>query len=264
MSKNIMLSFDTEEYDVPREHGVEITMDESMKVSRFGTTRILDCLKECGVRATFFCTTNFATNAPDIIRRIIDEGHEVASHGCDHFEPKPEHVILSKQKLEADFGIQIKGYRQPRMFPVNLQVLKQQGYVYNASLNPAFIPGRYMHLTTPRTSFMEEGLLQIPASVSPWFRIPMFWLALHNFPLWFYKALLHRIVGHDGYFNTYFHPWEFFPLGEHPEWKMPWIIRHHAGYDMYDRLKSVILDCKSRGYDFITYNEFAETRLNRK
>ena len=121
-----------------------------------------------------------------------------------------------------------------------------------------------MHLTTPRTSFMEEGLLQIPASVSPWFRIPMFWLALHNFPLWLYKALLHRIVGHDGYFNTYFHPWEFFPLGEHPEWKMPWIIRHNAGTDMYDRLKSVILDCKSRSYDFITYNEFAETRLNRK
>ena len=158
----------------------------------------------------------------------------------------------------------MKGYRQPRMFPVDLQVLKREGYVYNASLNPAFIPGRYMHLTTPRTSFMEEGILQIPASVSPWLRIPLFWLALHNFPLWLYKALIHRIVGHDSYFNTYFHPWEFFPLGEHPEWKLPWIIRHHAGNDMYERLRSVILDCKSRGYEFITYNEFAETRLNRK
>ena len=71
-----MLSFDTEEYDVPREHGVEITMDESMKVSRFGTTRILDCLKECGVRATFFCTTNFASNEHDIMRRMIEEGSE--------------------------------------------------------------------------------------------------------------------------------------------------------------------------------------------
>ncbi|MBR5716462.1 MAG: polysaccharide deacetylase family protein [Bacteroidales bacterium] len=264
MSKKIMLSFDTEEYDVPREHGVEITMNESMKVSGYGTTRILDCLKECGVKATFFCTTNFATNAPDIIRRIIDEGHEVASHGCDHFQPKPEHVILSKQMLEADFGIQIKGYRQPRMFPVDLQELKRQGYVYNASLNPAFIPGRYMHLNTPRTSFMEEGLLQIPASVSPWLRIPMFWLALHNFPLWLYKKLLHRIVSHDDYFNTYFHPWEFYPLGEHPEYKMPYIIRHNAGQSMYERLKSVILDCKSRGYEFITYCEFSEEKIQQR
>ena len=41
-------------------------------------------------------------------------------------------------------------------------------------------------------------------------------------------------------------------------------MEDHAGNDMYDRLKSVILDCKSRGYEFITYNEFAETNLNRK
>ena len=32
MKYKIMLSFDTEEYDVPREHGVEITMDQSIKV----------------------------------------------------------------------------------------------------------------------------------------------------------------------------------------------------------------------------------------
>lgn len=261
MNYKIMLSFDTEEYDVPREHGVEIKMEESMKVSRYGTNRILDCLKECGVKATFYCTTNFADNAPDVIQRILNEGHEVASHGCDHWQPKPEHVILSKQRLESDFNLKIKGYRQPRMFHVDLAELHRQGYVYNASLNPAFIPGRYMHLSMPRTCFMEEEVLQIPASVSPWFRIPMFWLALHHFPLWFYKWMLHRIVKHDGYFNTYFHPWEFYPLGEHPEYKMPYIIRHHAGQDMYDRLKAVILDCKKRSYSFLTYSEFAEEKM---
>ena len=73
----ILLSFDTEEFDVPREHGVDFPLDEAMKVSVYGTNRILDCLKKNGVKATFFCTSNFAENAPEVMRRIMDEGHEV-------------------------------------------------------------------------------------------------------------------------------------------------------------------------------------------
>lgn len=42
----ILLSFDTEEFDVPREHGVDFPLDEAMKVSVYGTNRILDCLKK--------------------------------------------------------------------------------------------------------------------------------------------------------------------------------------------------------------------------
>lgn len=44
----ILLSFDTEEFDVPREHGVDFPLDEAMKVSVYGTNRILDCLKKNG------------------------------------------------------------------------------------------------------------------------------------------------------------------------------------------------------------------------
>ena len=53
----ILLSFDTEEFDVPREQGVDFSLEEGMKVSVLGTNRILDCLKENGVKATFFCTS---------------------------------------------------------------------------------------------------------------------------------------------------------------------------------------------------------------
>ena len=92
----ILLSFDTEEFDVPREHGVDYdTLKEGMEVSKYGTNRILDCLEECGVRGTFFCTTNFATHAPEVMQRIINGGHEVAAHGCDHWNPKADDVINS-------------------------------------------------------------------------------------------------------------------------------------------------------------------------
>ena len=92
----ILLSFDTEEFDVPREHGVNFSLEEGMKVSVVGTNRILDCLKTNGVHATFFCTANFVTNAPDVMKRIISEGHEVACHGVDHWNPQPTDVEKAK------------------------------------------------------------------------------------------------------------------------------------------------------------------------
>ena len=66
----ILLSFDTEEFDVPREHGVDFPLDEAMKVSVYGTNRILDCLKKNGVKATFFCTSNFAENVPTALTSL--------------------------------------------------------------------------------------------------------------------------------------------------------------------------------------------------
>lgn len=97
----ILLSFDIEEFDVPLEHGVVYdSLKEGMEESRYGTNKILECLKECGVKGTFFCTTNFASHAPEEIERIIDEGHEIASHGCNHWNPKPSDVIESKKYLK--------------------------------------------------------------------------------------------------------------------------------------------------------------------
>ena len=97
----ILLSFDTEEFDVPREHGVDFSLAEGMKVSVIGTNRILDSLKANRVRATFFRTVNFVANAPDVMKRIISEGHEVACHGVDHWNPQPSDVEKSKKEIEA-------------------------------------------------------------------------------------------------------------------------------------------------------------------
>ena len=254
----ILLSFDTEEFDVPREHGVDYSLEEGMQVSVTGTNRILDVLQRNGVRATFFCTGNFAEHAPEVMKRIMDERHEVACHGVDHWRPADTDFARSKEIVERITGRTVYGYRQPRMFPVLESEIRRVGYRYNSSLNPAFIPGRYMHLTEPRTWFMKDGVMQIPASVTPWLRFPLFWLSLHNLPQWLYHWLTRRTLSRDGYFVTYFHPWEFYELKEHPELKMPFIIRNHSGQQMMERLDSLIKMLKGRGHEFITFNEFVD------
>ena len=258
----IYLSFDTEEFDVPREYGVEYdTIKEGMHVSQYGIEHILQILNEESIKATFFCTSNFVLNATDLVRRMQREGHEIASHGCDHWEPKLDDAKLSKKIIEDKIGVLVDGYRQPRMFAVDNNELANCGYRYNASLNPTFIPGHYSHLRVSRIPWVENGVVQIPTSVSLHLRIPMFWLALHHFPMKTYLLLMKRIVDHDNGFNTYFHPWEFYPLNDHPEFKLPYFKRRKAGMEMEQRLKQVIDFAKEQGYKFGTYTEYANEIL---
>lgn len=257
-TKYVMLSFDTEEFDIPREQGKTIPDEEQIRVSKEGIFRVLDVLKEKQVRATFFCTTKLLLGAPEIGERIIEEGHEMASHGCDHGNPQPQHVIESKKVLEKTFKVKIRGYRQPRMFAVDDKMLKKEGYEYNSSINPAFIPGRYMHLSVSRTPFMKDDILQIPASVTPRFRFPLFWLSAHHLPMELYIALVKRTLHHDGFFNTYFHPWEFYKILGVPEYGVSYIIGHNAGKPMVQRLTRLIEALQADGAEFITYAEFVQ------
>ncbi len=252
----ILLSFDTEEFDVPREHGVDFTLEEGMKVSVEGTHRILDVLKQHQVCATFFCTGNFAEHAPEVMKRIMDEGHEVACHGVDHWQPQESDVTQSKKIVERVTGRTVYGYRQPRMFSVSDKAITEAGYKYNSSLHPAFIPGRYMHLTAPRTPFYKGQLLEIPASVTPYFRLPVFWLACHHYPQWLYQRLCRWTLRHDGQFVIYFHPWEFVDLHANPDWKIPYIISRHTGEEMLHRLGNLIRTFKEEHATFGTYIEF--------
>ena len=160
----VLLSFDTEEFDVPREHGVDISLDESMAVSVKGTNRILDILKECGVRATFFCTVTFAEHAPQVMQRIMAEGHEVASHDLNHWKPQPGDAVRAKVALEQLCARPVLGYRQPRMQPVDTDELKNAGYRYNSSMHPTMIPGP----PAPNMAALP-GIPSLPlASLSSW------------------------------------------------------------------------------------------------
>lgn len=257
----ILLSFDIEEFDVPREHGVELSMEEQVRISVAGSHALLDVLKKNQVRATLFCTANFAQHAPEIIQRILSEGHELASHGYYHWTFEPADLKKSKDALEALAGVRVRGYRQARMMPVPEAEIYKAGYSYNTSLNPTFIPGRYMHLGASRTYFMKEGVLQIPASVTPIIRFPLFWLSCHSLPFGLYRWLCRRTLRHDGYLVTYFHPWEFYELNDHPELNLPFIVRNNSGRAMVDRLDRWISYFKQEGAEFITYSEFTDSTL---
>lgn len=252
----ILLSFDIEEFDMPFEYGKDISFEEQMEISIRGTQIILDLLDKHQIKATFFSTVVFAQNAEAIIERIKNSGHEIASHGYYHSKFEIEHLKSSKTALEKITNQEIKGYRMARMMPVDELEVEKAGYLYNSSINPTFLPGRYNNLNKPRTYFKESGVWQLPSSVSPLLRFPLFWLSFHNLPLNLYTWLAEITYRKDKYLNIYFHPWEFTNLSDKHKFGFPNYVSKHTGAQMIQRMDAFIQKLKDKNYNFHTIIDF--------
>jgi polysaccharide deacetylase family protein (PEP-CTERM system associated) len=114
----------------------------------FNTGRVLDLFANRRVRATFFCLGWVAERHPSLIKRIVAEGHELASHGYAHdrvtqFSPEQfrEDLRRSRGILEGISGCAVTGYRAPS-FSIGkrnawaLDVLASEGYRYSSSVAP--------------------------------------------------------------------------------------------------------------------------------
>ncbi|SEP37686.1 polysaccharide deacetylase family protein [Mucilaginibacter sp. OK283] len=259
----ILLGFDIEEFDMPLEYGKQISFAEQLSISTEGTNVILAILKSSQIKATFFCTANYAVHKPEVINQIVSEGHEIASHGYYHSDFKPEHLAQSKTKLEEISGAEVTGFRMARMMPVDEREIAKADYAYNSSINPTFIPGRYNNFGKPRSWFYDQDVLQIPASVSPLIRFPLFWLSFHNLPMGLLKWMSGITHKKDGYLNLYFHPWEFTNLND-ARFGFPKYVVKNSGQPFAKRLEDFISWGKSKGYEFMRTDEFVKRVDKRK
>ncbi|MEV8096208.1 bifunctional polysaccharide deacetylase/glycosyltransferase family 2 protein [Kitasatospora sp. NPDC085879] len=64
------------------------------------TPKLLDVLKDRGVHASFFITGSMAAQHPDIVRRMVDEGHEIGLHTFTH----PDLSLQSKARLTFELS----------------------------------------------------------------------------------------------------------------------------------------------------------------
>ncbi len=254
----ILLSFDTEEFDMPFEYGKTISFADQLAISTEGTGKILALLKQHEIKATFYCTANYALNKPEIIAAIIAGGHEIASHGYYHSDFKVEHLRQSKEALEQLTGKPVLGYRMARMMPVDEKEIFKAGYVYNSSINPTFIPGRYNNFKKPRTWFYQDKVLQLPSSVTPIVRFPLFWLTFHNLPMGLIKWMCNRTYLKDGYLNLYFHPWEFTDLDQPERFNFPKYVVKNSGDRFTNRIAAFIMWAKNKNYSFAATTDFIE------
>lgn len=224
------LSFDVEEhfqvaaFDSPARRrqwsALESRVERNMDV-------ILEHLDACHVTATMFVLGWVAERCPAVVRRLLDAGHEIASHGYSHElisvqtpEQFREDVRRAKRVLEDISGKEILGYRAPTFSITEetlwaLSVLVEEGYGYDSSIFPVMhdqygIPGanRSPHIiATSAGTIWEVPLstcqiagMRIPVAGGGYFRL---------IPYWIMNRLLKRVEAAGETLVMYLHPWEF-------------------------------------------------------
>ena len=103
------------------------------------TSAILDALKKHGVTATFFLVGNYITTCPELVNRMLEEGHQVANHTYSHpnmsnissleaFRTELEDLECAYE--EATGQKMVKYYRPPqgKFSRKNLEMAKELGY----------------------------------------------------------------------------------------------------------------------------------------
>jgi len=259
--KYILLTFDVEEFDLPREYKTDISEAEQMRIGWEGLRNVEAMLETLPhVKATLYTTGNFAQHFPDDIRRL-SERHEIASHSFFHSSFKDCHLLDSKLFLENITKQEVVGFRMPRFAPFNKALLKAAGFTYDSSLLPAWIPGRYNNLGKPLKPFPDHGVTEVPVSASPWFRIPLFWLAFKNFNYGFYKYLCRRTLKKTGFLNLYFHPWEFANLSDV---RIPKYLKRIHGEKLTQRLQKLLQELSGNNAEFIKTKDFVKIIQERK
>ncbi len=258
--RSILLSFDVEEFDMPLEYHQSITLNEQLSIGAAGVAAILPVLQHPNLRATLFTTATYAIHHPEQMASLALQ-HEIASHTYYHSQFEEAHLLQSKNVLASICKTNITGLRMPRMRAVSMEAVGKAGYLYDSSINPTYIPGRYNNLRLPRTHYSEEGVTRIPSSVSPMLRFPLFWLAFKNLPYSVYKHLALQTLKKDGYICLYFHPWEFTDAIQNTA--LPTYTKRWCGPLLVERLWKLVKDLEKEG-DYITMQQHYEHSIKTK
>jgi polysaccharide deacetylase family protein (PEP-CTERM system associated) len=186
--------------------------------------RILELLAERDIKATFFTLGWIAQRYPQLVRRIVAAGHELASHGYGHERASDlseaafsQDIVRAKKLLEDLAGSAVLGYRAPS-FSIGVgnlwafDALARAGYRYSSSIYP-IKHDHYGMPDSPRFAYrLACGLLEVPvttlrvmnrnlpSSGGGWFRLMPYALS---------RWMLKRVNREDGEAAIfYFHPWE--------------------------------------------------------
>ncbi|MBB1127181.1 DUF3473 domain-containing protein, partial [Thiospirillum jenense] len=191
---------------------------------------ILKLFDETQIKATFFVLGWIAERYPNMIRRLVDAGHELASHGYEHKRiiyqtPLEFRVDIRRTKalLEDLAGVAVIGYRAAS-YSINQdnqwahEELCAAGYLYSSSIYP-IRHDLYGIPNAPRFRYFpivkEPGFSEIPISTVELFKKRFPCGGGGYFRLYPYAISQAAIARVNQYEQQpvifYFHPWELDP-----------------------------------------------------
>ncbi len=135
-----------------------------------GTEACLESEARHGFRATYNVVGTFAEQIPALVKRMVAEGHEVASHGATHrvvadLDPTAllEEVKGAEDRIGRISGTRVRGFRSPRSrwSRALLDLVAERDYLWNAEVDPSPFP-----YSVPGGG--RGRLVRVPVAVDDW------------------------------------------------------------------------------------------------
>lgn len=194
------------------------------------TDIILKLLDDNNIKATFFTLGWIAKNYPSVVKKIAQQGHEIASHGMNHqliYNQSPDVFRIetkeSKSLLEDLCQTEVIGYRAATYSIIQksiwaLDILAEEGFKYDSSIFPMRhdkygiadanpvphtleTPSGYKIVEFP-ISTVKTKFATFPVAGGGYFRI---------FPYFYTRWGLNKLNKNNQPFVFYIHPWELDP-----------------------------------------------------
>lgn len=137
----------------PRHHELPAVLSLGQYGARVGVWKILELLRQEGLKATFFVPGWTAEKYPSHVEAILKDGHEVAHHGYTHDAPDPINPDMVRDELERGIaalekisGQRPRGYRPPDgvSSELSLRLLTEHGFLYNSCYKDHYLPYRHV------------------------------------------------------------------------------------------------------------------------
>lgn len=244
----ILLTFNIFNADRVLENGRGFGKEEVLEITVQNTNAILRSLEQHGILATFFIEVSLLSEIPSLLKRIINEGHEI---GFYNLNSTLAEITDAKKNTEDVIGKQIRGIRtKETQFALSDLHELRFNYISLIEETALIFPFKRFVRKAPFTE--KNGLSILHESISRYSQIPYNDSMFQLIPLSYYENMVTETIKKDEFVLIYLNSWQFTDFEKY-DFKVNFIKKYNSGKKLHDKLEEFL--------QWINENQLAYSRI---
>jgi peptidoglycan/xylan/chitin deacetylase (PgdA/CDA1 family) len=274
--KKAVISLDVEDW-YHLEYFKDNLNDKSQSVLEEGTNEFINIITKENIKATFFIVGELISSNLELLKKIINQDHEISGHSFNHVRPLTQSVEEFKLdstkllvELKENLNIINPGYRAPcfSLDDERLKILKELNYSYDSSKISAGFHPLYGSININQYKKVFDNVYTDKTFTE--FELPTQPLLNKNIPIsgggylrilpWFlFKYLLKKYLKKNDTFFFFIHPFELtnknisLPKDSSITSRLRFQIGRSKGASRFNKIIKIL---KKEGFEFVTFSDF--------
>lgn len=244
----ILLTFNIINPDRVFENTGTLKSEELLEITIQNTKALLRSLESQEILATFFIEISIIPYLDKLVKKIINEGHEISFYNIDS---TIEEIELIKKNTEDLIGKQIRGIRMKET-AFDLSIVQSLRFTYVSLIEETALifPFKRFERKAPYTE--EHGLSILHESISPYSQIPYNDFIFQMIPLSYYESMVIETIKKDEFVLVYLNSWQFTDF-EKFKFEIPFYKKFRSGKKLQDKVDQFLI--------WMNENELASARI---